>query len=63
MATKHALEMTDAEFAAAMHRRAWRTTVADPKPSADPLLANDLTDEQFAEAVCNRAWRNAEAPK
>jgi ribosomal protein L39E len=62
MTTKHASEMTDAEFEAASRRRDWRP---EPPPKPAPPSAESkreqvraMTDEQFRAAVARREWRD-----
>ena len=50
--------MNDAQYTAALHRRAWRPAApATPGPPDKPALA--LTDAEYAEACRRHAWRAA----
>jgi hypothetical protein len=55
---RHARDMSDKEFAAAMKPRAWRPPPAPPAPTlAPPKRATEMGDAEFAAAMKTRAWR------
>ena len=56
---KHAREMTDVGFAAAMKARAWRQVQQPKKPDDNdkPKNATAMTEAEFEAALAARAWR------
>ena len=54
---KHAREMTEAEFAAAMEARAWRQP--EGAPPAATTTARAMSTEEYQRARMARAWRLA----